>query len=227
MKLLLNKKQKEDYSNEIIIEFLQTDEFKKKAIQHAFNNQSLGRDEHLAKMNLSFIDSEGVKYYCYRDEEDIPLPRYEEIQIIIQEVENRISNVDLDEFVSKGEEIIFGAKYKKDADKVKNISHMFFAIKKRRELLYEPYLLFKLASALYVSEHQDPTIWDERYEETKLNRLKIDATGGLRDFFYGAGLRNYLPPSWESMKESSLLQELKNQQQQVKEFQNLLATIQL
>lgn len=193
------------------------------ACKHAFNNQSISRDAQFAKMHAVFVDSEGRKYFSYLSMDDCPLPRYEQLQITLQELDNRISYTDLDLFADT---ILKIANDEKRKTKVTDLGSMALALKKRRELLYEPELMFKMCSILYIREDQDPAVWDEDLEKGKIEQFKKDSRAGLYDFFYSAGLRNYLPGSTQSKSESMQLQELENQTEQIAEFQKLLAILQ-
>jgi hypothetical protein len=74
--------------------------FRKALIQKAFKLTYVDRDE-WAKTEHAFTDSKGRNYRRYIRPEWMPLARYEQMQIRLQEMESRIGRESLLEF-SKG-----------------------------------------------------------------------------------------------------------------------------
>lgn len=190
------------------------------AVKYAFNSQSISKDQVFAKMKPAFIDSEGKRYFEFTDLYDMPLPRHDELQIILIEIANRISYDDLDNFIAIGLKIVDEKK------KISEISFMLQALKRRRELLYDPYLMFKLCAAIYIREDQDPTIWDDELEKKKIIQFKKDFAGGLYDFFHKAGLAKYLPAYTRSKTPLMQQQEADNMEYQKESFIELLTSLQ-
>ena len=191
-------------------------------LKYAFNKQSKPKGSEFAKMQFKFIDSEGKKYYRYYDDFDIPVMRFEQLQIKLREIESRISNEHLDKWIEVIEKILSkGDKQKAAIEAIQMIG----TLKQRREVLYEEKLLMQLVCILYIREDQDATIWDEEIEKYKFERLKADQTGGLRDFFIMAGLNEFLP-SLKDMQ-SGWEKFLENQKQQIEAFDNMTDQVNL
>lgn len=213
--------------NLILKQAMKSKEWHRAALDYAFKFQSISKDKIFSKMKPVFIDSNGMRYFEFIDLDDMPIPRFDEMQITLQELGNRISNSDLDQFVDVCQSII---NQEKGKNKISDISAMLSALKSRRQVLYDPYLMFKMCACLYIREDQDPSVWDEDLEKNKIEQFKKDSREGLYDFFYKAGLANYLPKGMDGSipLKSELMQrqEAENMEYQIKEFQELLATLQ-
>lgn len=204
-----------------MILFFSKKQFEKAALKYAFEGQP--KQDQLSQMQFEFIDSNGMRYFRYIENDSMPLERMEMLQIILLEMDNRINYEDLDNFTDTALQLLNNEKSK---TRLTDISHLLMALKARRQCLYEPDLMFKLCAALYVREDQDPTKWDEEIEKEKVEQFKKDAAGGLHDFFYSRGLAKYLP-TFKHL-ESGLMQqqELENLNIQIASFKKLLATLQ-
>jgi hypothetical protein len=73
------------------------------------------------------------------------------------------------------------------------IGHLITEIKRRAQYLYPGDILMDLIAALYVREDENPSDMDMDLHKWKVEQFKKDSKGGLKDFFYNAGLKKYLP----------------------------------
>jgi len=165
-------------------------------LKYAFHHQSKPKDEIFSKMQFSFIDSNGLKYYTWSDKFDMPIQRAEQLQIVLQEISARVDRETLDDWIDATKKMTMES----DKDKaLLNVIRMLDALSDRMDISFDEDLLLKLACVSYVDESQDPRYWDEEYEQKKFKRLEQDAKTGLYDFFVKGGLTTYLPTYIDSL----------------------------
>lgn len=154
----------------------------------------------------AFIDSTGKAYYRYMNEMNVPIQRMEKTEMILREMNSRISDLDIENYIENVNDQIY-----KDGrtckQKLATIAELNAALKARSESFVDPDLMLRLICCLYIREDQDPAVWDDELEEEKFNRLKADKSGGLAAFFYQAGLSTFLPSAKQLTEESIKLAE--------------------
>jgi hypothetical protein len=152
--------------------------FRKALIQKAFKLTYVDRDE-WAKTEHAFTDSKGRNYRRYIRPEWMPLARYEQMQIRLQEMESRIGRESLLEF-SKAQR---AAAEKKDFI---TVARLVGELEKRLDVLYDPQLMMRFVSGLYIREDQMKTshIWNDAIEEEKYKQLLEDNESGSLSFFF-------------------------------------------
>lgn len=160
-----------------------------------FNQQS--KPKGFSDLTEAFIDSKGKRYYTWVNEFNMPILRFNKLQEHILELQNCFTGNELTKFFDAMETALddsMNAKTEKGT--VKNIGKIGFLIKEarmRKEMLVHPEILFAMTAAIYIREDQDPTVWDQSEEEEKIEQFKVDSQGGLADFFYSRGLKDYIP----------------------------------
>lgn len=144
--------------------------------------------EEMAKLEYKFSDSAGHKYFGYIRPEWMPIQRYEQMQLRLLEIESRISRESLLNY-SKAQRL---AAEKKDFVAV---AQLVGELERRLDVLYDPELLMRLISGLYIREDQIKTahIWNDSIEDEKFKQLVKDNEGGSLSFFFQkSGLMNHV-----------------------------------
>lgn len=173
--------------------FLSNKDFEKAALEFAFNQQS--KPKGFSDLQQIFIDSNGKRYYKYLDDLNLPIKRLQELQRVIMEMDSKLTNKELKTFLTamsvEMDNAVNGAK-----GKITNIARIGFLIeemKSRDEILFHADLQFELAGVVLIREDENPAEFDLDLHREKVEQFKKDSTGGLKDFFYNAGLSQYLP----------------------------------
>ena len=162
-----------------------------------FEDQSPG--DWKANCKPVFMDSNGLQYYRYVDEMQVPLARFRELQIKIQEIHSTVKSRDLLQWLQETQKIVTGRK--KDSEKVKEVNSALHVLSERLKLSFPPSdLLMELVCILYIAEDQNPAVFDIERERVKFKQLNKDKRGGLADFFSHLGLWRYLPSLPASFK---------------------------
>lgn len=178
--------------------------FKKQFIRLAFNSQSKPVDKTM--LAWSFIDSEGNRYYRWVDDFDIPIIRKGHIQKCLSELECGISLEFLSLVISKIEEALTRTVKGQMRPDIAMIGHLCAEVKNRQQYLFPGDILFDLVAAVYVREDENPADMDMDLHKRKAEQFKKDSKAGLKDFFYNAGLKKYLPYLEKHTEESMLIQ---------------------
>lgn len=190
MKLFLSDK---DFQKAALEYAFETEEFKGKALEFAFNQQS--KPKGFSDTKQVFIDSNGKRYYQYLDDMNIPIKRLQELDRVRMEMDSKLSNKELKTFLNVMSEELNNA-VNTTKNKVTNIAKIGFLIeemKSRDTILFHADLQFELAAIVLIREDENPAEFDLDIHRQKVEQFKKDSEGGLRDFFYNAGLKQYLP----------------------------------
>ena len=202
---------------------LKLPKFRNALIQRAFKLVYVDRDE-WAKTEHAFTDSKGRSYRRYIRPEWMPLARYEQMQIRLQEMEARIGRESLMEF-SKAQR---AAAEKKD---LITVARLVGELEKRLEVLYDPQLIMRFVAGLYVREDQMNTahIWNDAIEEDKYKQLMLDNESGSLSFFFAkSDLMNHVRFSDGSNTDSQNLlteQIVRNQLMEVRLFDQMVKEV--
>lgn len=171
----------------------------------AFNSQSKPVDKTM--LAWSFIDSEGNRYYRWVDDFDIPIIRKGHIQKCLSELECGISQENLLLVIDTMEKAIQERDNRgRMAPNISMVGHLIVELRNRQKYLFPGDILFDLAAALYVREDENPADMDMDLHRWKAGQFKKDSKAGLKDFFYNAGLKKYLPYLEKHTEESILIQ---------------------
>ncbi len=140
-------------------------------------------------MQPAFVDSNGKRYFVPVNDFDIPILRTKAIETAILALSRGLSQDELKKFIEAMKKAV-GEGKKPD---VAMIGHLIIEMEKREDLLLHPDLMFDLVSYRYIREDEDPAIIDKDIHAQKVEQFKKDSTEGLYDFFYAAGLAQYIP----------------------------------
>lgn len=177
--------------------------FKRIFLKHYFLDQSKKRG--FDKMEKSFVDSNGKIYYTPYNDFDLPHRRTLAIEKSLLRLRAGLSDDDYDLILDTMEKALNSGK----KSELAIIGHCIIEMRKRKDLIIHPDLLFDIAAYRYIREDEDPSIIDNEIHKQKIKQFEIDSKGGLYDFFYNAGLTRYIPylekleSEWEEYMRSS------------------------
>jgi len=161
--------------------------FRKRFNRFAFDSQS--HKKGLDNAEKFFIDSDGKTYYRFKNDFDIPILRFKEIQRRLMIISSGLSE----------KSILSICKLMKDAlnsgkkPDLAEIGFLISEIEKRANIFIDTDLLMDIVCLTYIREDEKPDIVDWNIHKQKVDRLKIDSMGGLYDFFYSSGIMQLLP----------------------------------
>jgi hypothetical protein len=141
------------------------------------------------KMKKAIIDSNGRTYWECIIDMDLPLQRMRDLETKLMRLRAGLSDDNLDLFFAAMEKALGGGK-KPD---IPMIGHLIIEMRKRKELLLHPDLMFDIVALKYIREDEDPSIVDLEIHKQKVEQFQKDSKAGLYDFFYQAGLSTYIP----------------------------------
>lgn len=165
---------------------------KKELLKLAFHHQSKPVDK--GRLEQAFIDSNGLPYFKFTNDMDIPVLRKGQLNRLEQELYSCISDEELKGFIQVMEDGL------NETDKqghmkpnIGIIGKMITEIKNRKQLLLHPDLMFGIVAACYIREDENPAEFDLEIQEQKVAQFKKDSVGGLYDFFYSSGINELIP----------------------------------
>ena len=159
---------------------------RKQALQYAFKNQNIKKWQSYCE--VAFIDSNGIKYYKYIDETQIPVLRYEAIHQHIMAFQSNISKNDLKDWISTIEALL-----EKGNKSIVDIALLVGTLKERQNAIFEPDTLFNIISIMYIREDEDATKINPTIHKEKIQQFEKDSQSDLYVFFYQSGLFTYFP----------------------------------
>lgn len=196
--------------------------FERKIYDYAFRKKYVDKDAH-AKLTEWFQLPDGTKYYHFLKDEWLPVPRYEQMQVRLQEMESRIGREDLQGWLKLAKEAT-------NKGKLSDVGHLIGVLEDRVNLLFDPVLMVRFISGIAIREDQIETahVWNEDIEEEKFNEIYIQVrAGGLADFFQRLRLIDVVNFSDLSITGSDIYQTeiVNNQTKQIAAFQRLLKNL--
>src|SRR3990167_4205337 len=123
--------------------------FKKDILRLVYAEQSKPKD--FTDMELAFIDSNGKRYYKYKDEMDMPLKRWAMLQQFFGELTMVMTHGELMRITDAMQTALGG----KDRD-IAMIGFLIKEIKNRCEMLLHEEILFRIVACLYIREDEEP-----------------------------------------------------------------------
>lgn len=164
--------------------------------------------KNIDRMKYVLSDSKGVKYYEYIKSEWLPLQRYEQMQVRLQEIESRIGRESL---------LLFSTVIKKLAQKndLIGVAKMVGELEERLNILYDPEIMCRFVCGLLIREDQidSAEIWNQQVENEKFVQLmKDNENGNLSFFFQKTNLQNHLKFSssssleWDKLMSEEVIQ---------------------
>lgn len=136
-----------------------------------------------------FVDSNGKQYYSPVNDFDLPIQRTRDLETKLMRMRAGLSDENLDQFLNAMEKALGEGK----KPNLAMIGHLIIEMKKRKDLLLHPDLMFDIVALRYIREDEDPATVDLEIHKEKVDQFKKDSKAGLYDFFYNAGLTMYLP----------------------------------
>jgi hypothetical protein len=141
---------------------------------------------------VAFIDSDGRRYFRYKDEFKIPLDRLHKLERYLKEHAMCINTTELDKWIDACEGIVNHP----DNNKLRSrIGHMLGILRDRKTILVDVEMLLYIAATMYIREDENPEEVDSVVEKEKVEQFKKDREDGssLHGFFIEAGLSEYFP----------------------------------
>jgi hypothetical protein len=161
--------------------------FKKQLLKIYYFEQS--KKKGFQNMSQSFVDSNGKIHYTPINDFDTPILRTKAIETAVLAITRGLSNDEIKKFIAAMKKAI-GEGKKPD---VAMIGHLIIEMEKREDMLLHPDLMFDLVAYRYIREDEDPAVIDKEIHAQKVEQFKKDSREGLYDFFYAAGLTQYMP----------------------------------
>ncbi len=127
----------------------------------------------------------GIDYYSCTDFINIPSERAFEAMSFYNELDMKVDKAFLQGHTSAIENIINSGSIQ-----ISKIAQLNQDLKNRLELVYDPDLLYKLASVVFFDENEDPTRYDKEYNRLKIIKWK---SLGIDSFFLSVPLNKLLP----------------------------------
>ena len=142
-----------------------------------------------SKMEKAFVDSKGKVYYKSVRDLDMSLKRFKEVQKLLMLIKAGLSE-DTITLIIKAMKVAINSGRKPD---VAEIGFLINEMERRIGVFVDPDMLFDCAAYMYVREDEIPTEISQTIHKEKIEQFKIDSKEGLYDFFYSAGLLNFIP----------------------------------
>ena len=136
-----------------------------------------------------FIDSDGNSYFRYKNDFDIPIQRFKEIQLRLRILNSGLSLTTLGMICDNMEKALNSGKKSDLAE----IGYLIKEIRKRENIYIDNNLLYDIICLTYIREDENPAVIDWVKHKEKVERLKIDSQGVLYDFFHSSGLMGLIP----------------------------------
>jgi hypothetical protein len=171
--------------------------FKRQFLKHYFLEQS--NNKGFEKMRKVFVDSNAKTYWMPENDFDTPLERLKAIERCVRQLAAGLSESE-DDMITEAMEKALGEGKK---PQLAMLGHLIIEKKRRKEMLLHPDVMFDLVANKYIREDEDPSVIDKTIHAEKIAQFKKDSKDGLYDFFYRAGLSQYIPyltklgPEWD------------------------------
>lgn len=132
------------------------------------------------------FEADGVKYYEFDDANSIPCDRAFCALAFYEEMQMRCTR----EFLKAHCQATEDAINNKNGISITNLAKLNQQLKERLELIFEPELIYKLASVVYFDESESPYSYDFKYGLQKIQAWK---KGNIGDFFLSQPIRKLMP----------------------------------
>jgi hypothetical protein len=175
--------------------FLNDSSFDKAAREHVYSTQSKPA-KGFENMSLAFVDSNGVRYYKYNDDFDLPLERKGKLDRYYGWLSSMMDGSEVSEFCEKMSKLVDQSINTLTLDgRIEGLAQIQLIINEmiaRKNLIVHEDIYFRIMGVQYISEHQNPAVWDDEIENAKIKQFKEDSKGGLYDFFYTGPLQKHM-----------------------------------
>lgn len=161
--------------------------FKKVFLKEFYKDQSFNSGHR--NMTRVFVDSNGVEYYTFTDDLDLPINRWKEIEKIVLMLKHCMTDETIDLFCDAMEKALNSGKKVELA----KIGYLIEEMRRRKNILMDTDLMFDLIAYKLIRKDENPAEVDKVIHKQKIEQFKKDSVGGLYDFFYNAGIIQYMP----------------------------------
>lgn len=171
-----------------------------------------------ALCSLKHTDKNGLRYYQYIDELDMPLMRKGEIDKCNMEL--RFGSDYEDVFDALKDALCASDRKGNMQPDLQTASYLTQELIDRRELLVLPDIMMEIASHALIREDENPAIVDREILQEKIEVFKKEIQGGgLHGFFQSSGLLSLIGLSNITILEFSKL--IDNSQERLSQFQKI------
>jgi len=161
--------------------------FKKTFLKQFYLDQSFTK--YIGNMNRIFVDSNGMEYYSYEDDFNLPVVRFKEIEKRVMQMHYALSDTNIDLFCDAMEKALNSGR-KAELGK---IGALINELRKRKDILLHPDLMFDLVAFKLIRKDENPAEINMIIHAQKVEQFKKDSLAGLYDFFHNVGLLQYMP----------------------------------
>lgn len=161
--------------------------FKRQFLKYYFLEQS--NKSGFEKMKKVFVDSNGKSYFAPENDFDTPLERTKEIERSVRKLAAGLSDDDNTKIIAAMKKALGEGR----KPNIPMIGHLLIEMERRKEMVLHPDVMFDLVAYKYIREDEDPSVVNKIIHEEKILQFKKDGKDGLYDFFYSAGLCQYIP----------------------------------
>ena len=142
----------------------------------------------------------GHNYYKFKSSGDLPLHRMERIQVVLMEMDARLTKVELTHLMSIVElnlqSTMNAVNQKGKLDSLQKAIWAIEEVKTRQnDLMFHPDCMAQLAALTLIREDENPAELNEAIHKAKIDSFMVAL--GEHDFFLRSGLNLYLPDSEE------------------------------
>ena len=142
----------------------------------------------------------GHNYYKFKSSGDLPLHRMERIQVVLMEMDARLSRSELTHLLGIVElnlqSCMNAINQKGKLDSLQKAIWAIEEVKTRQtDLMFHPDCMAQLAALSLIREDESPTELNEAIHKAKIDAFSVALSE--HDFFLRSGLNTYLPDSEE------------------------------
>ena len=146
-------------------------------------------------LEYKFIDSNGKRYFVWKEILNIPLSRKPHLDKAQMELSRMMTGEELNKFLDEQKQLIEGA-INEPALRAKNLAAIMMQneeIRMRNELLFHKEIFIDLIACITVREDEIPERFDQEIHEQKIKQFMDDTETGLSFFLQKSGLSRLIP----------------------------------
>lgn len=132
------------------------------------------------------FEADGIKYFEFSDANNIPCERAFSAIALYEELNMRCTR----EYLQAHAQAVEDAINDRGGISITNLAKLNQQLKERLDLIFEPELVYKLASVIYFDETENPYKYDFKYGIEKVARWKKQ---NIADFFLSLPIKKLLP----------------------------------
>lgn len=146
-------------------------------------------------LEYKFIDSNGKRYYVWKEILDLPLSRKPHLDKAQMELSRMMTGDELTNFLDKQKELIEDA-INEPSKRAKNLAAIMMQneeIRMRNELLFHKEIFIDLIACITIREDELPERFDQEIHSEKVKQFMDDSESGLAFFLQKSGLSKLIP----------------------------------